>query len=230
VIHGFGAGSDAKLSFVLVVNVACVLAVVFAVWWRVASGWPDHLGERLAGLTASVLAPVLLLAWLTGGPLATGWARKAGTPASLLAGSTPAAAPQVAAPTTPTTIAPTGVFTALPFTANLDGRVTQSPNGGGDQVTVRLSTTLSSGADGVLTVDITGRPVDDGGVLMQTSRVTLGTNDRPALYDGQVTDLRGTDIGAVVSDGSGVRVRLAIAVQIDRGSARVSGTVRGDAA
>jgi hypothetical protein len=96
-------------------------------------------------------------------------------------------------------------------------------------VTVHLSTTLSSGADGVLTVDITGRPVDDGGVLMQTSRVTLGTNDQPSLYDGQVTDLRGTDIGAVVSDG-GVRVRLAIAVQIDRGSARVTGTVRGDAA
>jgi hypothetical protein len=230
VLHGFGAGSDAKLSFVLIVNVACVLAVVLAIWWRVATGWPDHLGERLAGLTASVVAPVLLLVWLTGGPLATGWARKAGTPASLLAGGTPAAAPQVAAPATPTTTAPAGVFTALPFTANLDGRVTQSPNGGADRVTVHLSTTLSSGADGVLTVDITGRPVDDGGVLMQTSRVTLGTNDRPALYDGEVTDLRGTDIGALVRDGAGVRVRLAIAVQIDRGSARVTGTVRGDAA
>ena len=38
VLHGFGAGTDSKLSFVLVVNVACVLAVVLAVWWRVAVG------------------------------------------------------------------------------------------------------------------------------------------------------------------------------------------------
>jgi DMSO/TMAO reductase YedYZ heme-binding membrane subunit len=230
VLHGFGAGSDAKLSFVLVVNVACVLAVVLAIWWRVAAGWPDHRSERLAGLTASLVAPALLVVWLAGGPLASGWARRAGTPAELLAGGAPAAAPGAGTSGTPTTTAPAGVFTALPFTASLTGRVSQSGSEDANRVTVRLSTTLDRGATGVLTVDITGRPVDDGGVLMQSSHVTLGTAARPGLYDGQVTNLRGTDIGAVVRDPSGATIRLAVEVQIDRATAHVTGTIRGDAA
>src|SRR5581483_2489459 len=206
--------------------------VVLAVWWRVAVGWPDHLGERLAGLAASVVAPVLLVVWLGGGPLAAGWARKAGTPARLLAGAAPAAAssPASAAAAPTTTTAPASGFAHVPFTARLSGRVSQSAPSAGGRVTVRLSTTLSSGADGLLTVDITGRPVEDGGVLMETSRVTLGTTGRPALFDGSVTELRGGDIGALVRDGSGSAVRLAIVVHIDQSTGSLSGTVHGDAA
>ena len=233
VLHGFGAGTDSKLSFVLVVNVACVLAVVLAVWWRVAVGWPEHRGERLAGLTASILAPALLFVWLTGGPLASGWARQAGTPESLLggggaSGAAPAAA--AAAPSTTTTAPPASVFSSPPFTARLAGQVGQSSPSAAGRVTVRLSTALSSGAEGVLTVDITGRPVDDGGVLMDSSHVTLGTAGQPGLYDGTVTDLRGTDISALVRDAAGSALRLRLQVSIDQATQRVTGTLRADAA
>ncbi len=243
VIHGFGSGTDTKLSLVLVTNVACVIAVVLAVWWRVANGWPDHLRERVVGLTASIVAPAVLAAWLAGGPLATGWARKAGTPESLLGGGVSVAAgtpPGSSASgssasgsgtTAPTTTAvPAGQFASVPFTARLTGAVAQSQPSASGRVTVRLSTTLSSGADGVLTVDITGRPVNDGGVVMDTSHVTLGTNTQPGLYDGQVTNLEGTNIGAVVRSSAGSSIRLSIAVRIDQSTAKVTGTVRGDAA
>ena len=232
VVHGFGSGTDSKLSLVLIVNVACVIAVVLAVWWRVAVGWPDHLGERVAGLAASLVAPLLLFVWLTGGPLADGWARRAGTPASLLGGgaTSVAAAAPATTPTPTTTTAPPSALPSAPFDAQLDGNVAQSQPSASGRVTVQLSTTLNSGAQGVLTVDITGRPVDDGGVLMDSSHVTLGTADQPTRYAGEVTNLRGTNIGALVRDPSGSALRLSIDVRIDQATAHVTGTVRADAA
>ena len=41
VLHGLGAGTDAKLGIVLGTNVVCVVAVLAAVWWRLAVGWPE---------------------------------------------------------------------------------------------------------------------------------------------------------------------------------------------
>src|SRR5204862_5922879 len=98
------------------------------------------------------------------------------------------------------------------------------------RVTVRLSTTLTSGARGVLTIEITGRPVDDGGVRMDSSRVTLGPSSEPARYDGEITDLAGTRMAALVHDGSGSAIRLTIDVRINQENRSVTGTVRGDAA
>ena len=238
VLHGFGAGTDAKLSLVLVVSIACVLAVVLAVWWRVAAGWPDHLNERLVGLSLSIVAPVLLAVWLLGGPLASGWARKAGTPANLLAGGTAAstasdgsaASNRSATTTAPTTAPANDSFASVPFTAALTGAIEQSQPSAAGRVTVRLSTTMSSGARGVLTIDITGRPVDDGGVRMDSSHVTLGPSSEPTRYNGEVTDLAGTNIAALVHDGSGTSIRLSIDVRINQENRSVSGTVRGDAA
>ena len=160
VLHGFGAGTDAKLSLVLVVSIACIIAVVLAVWWRVAAGWPDHLNERLVGLSLSIVAPVLLAVWLLGGPLASGWARKAGTPANLLAGGTAAstasdgsAASNGAAPRPPRRrprprTARSRVCRSRPRST---GAIEQSQPSAAGRVTVRLSTTMSSGARGVLT-------------------------------------------------------------------------------
>jgi DMSO/TMAO reductase YedYZ heme-binding membrane subunit len=250
VLHGFGSGTDAKLSLVLVVSIACVVAVVLAVWWRVAVGWPDHLNERLVSLSLSIVAPVLLAVWLLGGPLASGWARKAGTPDNLLAGGAAAstasdgsaatnggsaggaggAGSGSATTTAPTTAPAPDAFASPPFTAQLTGAIGQSQPSASGRVTVRLTTTLSSGANGVLTIDITGRPVDDGGVRMDSSHVTLGPNREPARYDGQVTDLAGTNMAALVRDSSGASIRLTIDLRIDQESQRVSGTVRGDAA
>jgi predicted ferric reductase len=89
VVHGLGTGSDSRSLPVVVLTVACSLAVLGAVGWRLV-----HLPGRLGRLRLVTLAalPVLALAvsvWAVKGPLAPGWSKKAGTPPPLTA---PAAA------------------------------------------------------------------------------------------------------------------------------------------
>ena len=83
--HGLGTGSDAKTSWMLLLTAGCVLVALVAVWVRVVAGGPDHSGVRASAVLASIAAPLALVVWLPGGPLAAGWAKRAGTPASLLA-------------------------------------------------------------------------------------------------------------------------------------------------
>jgi sulfoxide reductase heme-binding subunit YedZ len=86
-LHGLGTGSDTKLGWVLALNLACVAAVVGAVWWRLAVGWPSFAGRRVAVGAATVVGAAVLVAWLFTGPTRPGWARRAGTPSSLLSGA-----------------------------------------------------------------------------------------------------------------------------------------------
>lgn len=91
VAHGLGTGSDAKSGWLLVLTAVCTIAVVAAVWWRVAVGWPEHRPIRLAAVATSLLAPMAGVVWLAVGPLHSGWARRAGTPTSVLARVSPGA-------------------------------------------------------------------------------------------------------------------------------------------
>ena len=47
-------------------------------------GWPENIRTRVGALGMSAAFALGLLVWLPGGPLGKGWARRAGTPASLL--------------------------------------------------------------------------------------------------------------------------------------------------
>jgi len=58
--------------------------VLAAIVVRVALGWPDNLRVRIGALGATAAFALGLAIWLPGGPLAKGWARRAGTPANLL--------------------------------------------------------------------------------------------------------------------------------------------------
>jgi len=84
VLHGFGTGSDVHRSWLLVINVACIAAVLVAVAGRVMIGWPENLRLRIGALGIAAAFALGLLVWLPGGPLGKGWARRSGTPASLL--------------------------------------------------------------------------------------------------------------------------------------------------
>jgi DMSO/TMAO reductase YedYZ heme-binding membrane subunit len=224
VVHGLATGSDTKVGFVLVLTALCVAAVLVALWWRLAQGWQEHTGARIAALTASFVAPIALVVWLPTGPLATGWARHAGTPANVLAkvGTTPAAAstPGPAA----TGALPTTPFTA-PFRASASGTLTQSDTNANGQVTLRIDTTLSGGATGNLVVDLTGQPVEDGGVLLASSQVALSPIGQPAVYQGTVTRLRGQVIVATVHASGRPTIELTIDLQVPASGSRVSGTV-----
>jgi len=83
-LHGFGTGSDVKSTWLLLLTVACLAMVVAAVLARVLAGWPENLGRRSAALGGAGAFSLFLLLWLPHGPLGSEWARRSGTPASLL--------------------------------------------------------------------------------------------------------------------------------------------------
>jgi len=86
-LHGLGTGSDVKSTWLLALNIVCLAVVALAVGVRAIAGWPEHLRVRGAALGATAVFAVFLVLWLPAGPLGHGWARRSGTPTSLLAGS-----------------------------------------------------------------------------------------------------------------------------------------------
>ena len=87
VLHGFGTGSDVHQTWLIAINVACIIAVLAAVIGRAMIGWPANVRLRIGALGAAAGFALGLLVWLPGGPLGKGWARRAGTPTSLLSHS-----------------------------------------------------------------------------------------------------------------------------------------------
>jgi predicted ferric reductase len=87
VLHGLGTGSDTRQNWLLAVEALCVLAVVAAVCARVVRERPQF---RVLGMTATLAFAAGLVVWLPIGPLGHGWARRSGTPKSLLAKPSPA--------------------------------------------------------------------------------------------------------------------------------------------
>jgi predicted ferric reductase len=86
-MHGLGTGSDTKVRWAVYVNVACLVAVLAAVLIRV--GWTQTVsgGRRAVAALASVTIALGVFAWMVLEPMRPGWARKSGTPNSLLAAS-----------------------------------------------------------------------------------------------------------------------------------------------
>ena len=85
ILHGLGTGSDVRSQWFLWLVAICVLAVWMAlITWRLSFGTPSHVWLRLVMAALSSVAVVALAVWVVTGPLQPGWARSAGTPASLL--------------------------------------------------------------------------------------------------------------------------------------------------
>jgi predicted ferric reductase len=85
VLHGLGTGSDTQAGWLLVINALCALAVLIAVGWRLGQVPRSASLLRTAGLATTLAFMAGLVIWLPGGPLGRGWARRSGTPRSLLA-------------------------------------------------------------------------------------------------------------------------------------------------
>jgi sulfoxide reductase heme-binding subunit YedZ len=76
--HGLGTGTDSRLSWLLVLDAACVLAVGIAVCWRLQLAPRGDL--RTAGITGTAAFVLATVVFVAVGPLQHGWARRAGTP------------------------------------------------------------------------------------------------------------------------------------------------------
>jgi hypothetical protein len=219
-VHGLGTGSDAKATWMLALVAICVATVLVAIAARVTAGWPDHREVRISAMSAAALLPIGLLVWLPSGPLAHGWAKRAGTPASLLSRSAPGASAgaggsnqtqQVASPTTQ-------------FQAAVSGVISQGRISGG-RYAVRLALNVAGQHLSKMTIRIFGQPLGNGGVSMTASSVTLGSDADPAMFKGSVTALQGTNIEARVQSANGTALTILAQLRIDPAGGNVAGTV-----
>jgi DMSO/TMAO reductase YedYZ heme-binding membrane subunit len=203
VVHGWGTGSDTRTSWMLATTLACAATVLGAIAWRLASGDARVRGTAMG---ATVAVSLIIGSWLALGPLADGWARRAGTPEALLA---PATA--------------TGSPLQQRFSAGVRGTFRQTTRADGSLV-VDLRLRLTGGPAGVLRVQIAGHPAP-GGVTMNRSTVTLGPASAPGELQGRVTAAQGSSLEALLRsrDGRAVRLRFDLRLSDDA----VGGTVSG---
>lgn len=220
VLHGLGTGSDTKIGWVLAITVACVLAVMAAMLFRIARAGTEDAGWRRPAMALTIAAPLAIAVFTLQGPLQHGWARRAGTPVSLLAKTYRPAAASVTPRVTTTTAA-----RALnaPFGARLAGSITQTEEP--DGAIVDLSLRLTGDARGQLRVRLAGAPIDGGGLSMTGSQVDLLADGLPSVMQGRVFSLQGDQFLARVADGSGSVLELRANLNVDNQTGHVTGTL-----
>jgi hypothetical protein len=220
VLHGLGTGSDTKVWWMLILTVICVAAVAVACWIRFARDEQQAPGVRSAALALTALTPLGLAIFTLAGPLQHGWARRAGTPSSLLASTHPTPVALVQRQ-----VSPQSGGWNKPFSAQLSGTVNQTNEPGG--AVVDLSTRVTGGLHGRLRMRLAGTPLDNGGLSMTGSQVDLLADGHSTVLAGHITALEGTRFVADVSDGSGARMQLHGELNIDASTGGVTGLLAG---
>jgi sulfoxide reductase heme-binding subunit YedZ len=205
--HGLGTGTDTKLIWVLAINIGCVAAVAWAIWWRLSLAANPL--TRASGLLALAVVPVLTGVFVLAGPLQPGWALRAGTPVKLLGNQSQAPAGHTgsAAPT----------LSGTPFT----GRLSVAGGSGSGQRTITITGHTTTAPRLGFVIVLRGTP-SGGGVSLTSGSVRIGRAGTASGYSGPVVELAGRSLLADVSGQAGHRTAV-FALKI-RGSA-VTGTV-----
>jgi sulfoxide reductase heme-binding subunit YedZ len=202
VVHGLGTGTDTRTAVVLIANAACVIAVLMAVWWRCAIARSAPPALRGSALVATAVLPVALVVWLLAGPLASGWARRAGTPAALLGGAAQSDAASAAPAHTPapTTSPGSGFSAAFTGTVALSGR--------GSNSTVVVNGRLDHGERGTLTVSLDAQDDGSGTLNVRNGTVQILDPSGRMLFDGYVTNVRDGVLTAAARAGGSWRLYI----------------------
>ncbi|HXY71688.1 MAG TPA: ferric reductase-like transmembrane domain-containing protein [Actinomycetota bacterium] len=211
-LHGLGTGSDAKQTWMLALDVLTLLAVLGATWWRLGAGQPAWTSARRSALAATLLVPLGISIWAVAGPLHSGWARTAGTPANLLAGGSSTATRSVEGRSTSSA-------RRLPSQARFDGSFSQSGPANDGTVRVDLRGRLSGSLPLGLTIDLHGVPESGGGLSVQGGSVALGTVSDPRAFTGAVQGIDDGRIRATLADATGTQIQLTAGIQISGASA-----------
>ena len=226
--HSVGAGTDAASSWLLAVTLACTAVVVVAAAVRIARANVASGSGRPLWFVLTAATPLLLGAFAVAGPLAPHWARRAGTPSSVLSkahgatgAGTPAAARSAAAP--PATLA--GAKDTIPrrFAAHLSGTVAQTQAPGGALVDLVLR--CSGPIRGEMRVRMAGAPLGNGGLSMTGSQVQLTAVGLSSVLTGQIVSLQGTEFEARVRNRNGTSLALHASLNIDNSNHTVTGTL-----
>jgi sulfoxide reductase heme-binding subunit YedZ len=211
VLHGLGTGTDARTTWLELLTAACVVGVVAAVAARVLRDWPARAGVRFSVVALMAAALVGAAAFVTQGPLQPGWARRAGTPRTLLAASRTPLAARTASPAR---------TLALPFAASLDGTSRQVVAAGHGRAQIDISARIHvPGAPLRLALRLSGRALPGGGLQVVSSSVRLGPSDSAELYRGHVVALRGNLLEARLRAPGARSMQLRLALELDSGDA-----------
>lgn len=207
ILHGLGTGTDAKVGWVLALNVVCIVAGIAAIWWRLALGWTSaNAARRGIAVIGTLIVPLIVAGWAVTGPLRPGWAKRAGTPAALLGTSAVRA----------------GTALKVPLSSNFTGSQREATSQGDGTVSLVLIGQFDGGA---FQATLNGQGLSGGGVQLTGSQVTLGPTGSAAEYTGQVTTLSGDTLVAVVKDSSGQA--LNVTIQLTSNERRtIAGTIR----
>lgn len=222
VLHGLGTGTDTKIWWMLALTVACVVAVLLAAWTRIVRSAPVREGLRVPALALTVVTPLGFAIFTLAGPLQRGWARRAGTPSTLLAKTRPRTAAAFVVPAISPGPSSTGTL-RVPFSAHLAGTVIQTPEPGGAVLDMALR--LSGGTRGELRVRLAGAPIDGGGLSLTGSQVDLRAAGLPSVMQGKVISLQGQQFLARVAGSTGAALDLRANLKIDSQSGSVTGTL-----
>jgi hypothetical protein len=209
-VHGLGTGSDVRGAFALPLSVACALAVAFAIAVRLSSRDTRRVVWRVGGFGALGAFGVALAIWLPSGPLAQGWAARAGTPP----------ARRRSAATTPVRRARSS--DPLPRRTALAGRLAEATRPDGT-ATDTLALGLRKGPMRRVVVRVQGSPLAGGGLSVSGGQASLGTPASPNRYTGAVSSLQGNQVDATLAGPGGATIELSLTLNIDRGSGTVGG-------
>jgi sulfoxide reductase heme-binding subunit YedZ len=206
IAHGLGTGSDTRSAWMLWLTLACVGAVTAALAGRLlASGTPPL--ARVNGFVALSACAIALAVWLPAGPLGAGWARRAGTPVSVLTAFSPRPAARPV------------VRDALsgPFVTPVAGRIRNGTSAGaGARAIVELTLRLRGEPRGVMTVRMDGAALADGGLQLERSAVAFGPPSDPRRYQGRIDALAGRRLQALVGLPAGPAIRLTLDLSLGR--------------
>jgi methionine sulfoxide reductase heme-binding subunit len=212
--HGLGTGTDSRLTWLVALDAGCVAAVAAALWWRI-SLLPDATTRMAAG-AAGIAMALATTAFVAIGPLQPGWARRAGTPVALLAGTGSGGAG-----------GPAGAAAVRPGSGRFTGHVARTRPGADGEATITISGQSDSPPRQQIVIVLRGRP-DDGGVTLASGDVGLRPAASAQAYRGPVVRLAGDLVVAQLRGAGGYAARASITLYISgaraTGLLAVSGT------
>ena len=216
-IHGLGTGSDSRFGWLVMVTIACAGAVGAALALRLLRS-PGPLPLRAGAGAVAVVLALLAVVWYRGGPGRTGWAGRAGTPASILNRHSSTSAAQ----------GTVNLSTTLPksFDGQLSGRFARSSDNAGD-VGIAFGAAVRGSVPAVLRLTLWGTAVGQGGVSMSNSSVTFAPTGLGS-YSGKVVALQGNQLVTAVTSWSGAQLRLTIVLNLDGATSTFTGSVHGN--
>ena len=237
-IHGLATGSDTRTLWGIEVYIVSAVIVCGLLCVRLLQ--PVTPGGRIHPVWAGAVAGALAVAiiWTALGPLRPGWntianngngsggvAQAAGSSNSSL---TPTISPSPTSATTPF---------SQPFTASVQGTITQQTDANTGQPILNFDLTMNGAQQGVLRIQLWEQGGGDngdggdgggnGGITITATQVSLGADATTTLYQGTISTLNGGYMVAQLNATQSGQPPLQLTINVQAQGDNVSGTVSG---